>query len=219
MTSSERVARAPRVSGRIARKEAISGYLFISPWLVGFLVLFAGPIVASLLLSFCQWDIMSPLKWVGMANYERLIRDELFWQSLKVTGLFTLLDVPLCLFLGIGVALLMNQKVPGLSFFRTVYYLPSVVSGVAVSLLWIWIYNPDHGLLNNFLRNVGIQGPQWLQDPRWALLALVGVSVWQVGGTMIIYLAGIQGIPTQLFEAARIDGANRGQILFKITLP
>lgn len=219
MTSSERAARAPRMSGRISRKEAISGYLFISPWLVGFLVLFAGPIVASLLLSFCQWDIMSPIKWVGLANFDRLIHDELFWQSLKVTGLFTLLDVPLCLFLGIGVALLMNQKVPGLSFFRTVYYLPSVVSGVAVSLLWIWIYNPDHGLLNNFLRHVGIQGPQWLQDPRWALIALIGVSVWQVGGTMIIYLAGIQGIPTQLFEAARIDGANRGQILVKITLP
>ena len=129
--------------GTYREKEAISGYLFISPWLVGFLVLFAGPIVASLLLSFCQWDIMSPIKWVGLANFDRLIDDELFWQSLKVTGLFTLLDVPLCLFLGIGVALLMNQKVPGLSFFRTVYYLPSVVSGVAVSLLWIWIYHPD----------------------------------------------------------------------------
>jgi multiple sugar transport system permease protein len=175
--------------------------------------------VASLLLGFCEWDVISPITWVGLKNYGRLVNDPLFWQSLKVTGIYSLIDVPLGLFVGVVIALLMNQRIPGLSFFRTIYYLPSVVTGVAVSLLWIWIYNADHGLLNYFLGLIGIQGPQWLQNPRLVIPSLIGVSLWQAGGNMIIYLAGLQGIPTQLYEAARIDGARRGQVLFRITLP
>jgi multiple sugar transport system permease protein len=200
-------------------KENLAGYIFISPWILGFLFLFGGPIVASFFLSLFEWDIFTPPKWQGIDNYLKLLHDELFWKSLKVTILYATVNVPLSLVIGITVAMLLNQKIPGISLFRTMYYLPSVVSGVAVCLLWAWIYHPDFGYINYFLRLLGIKGPMWLQDPFWALPALIGVGLWPVGGTMIIYLAGLQGIPSQLYEAARIDGANGRQTFFKITLP
>jgi multiple sugar transport system permease protein len=203
----------------LARKEAAWGYLFISPWLVGFLFLMGGPIIISLVLSLFNWDLLSPARFVGLGNLRTLLRDRLFWQSLKVTGIFTALSVPLSLVLGVSIAVLMNQKIPGVSLLRTLYYLPSVVSGVAVSLLWAWVLHPDFGLLNLFLKVFGIHGPAWLQSPVWALPSLVVMSLWQVGGTMIIYLAGLQGIPTQLYEAAWIDGANRVQTFLRITIP
>jgi len=202
-----------------SRKEAAWGYLFISPWLVGFLFLMGGPIVVSLVLSLFKWDLLSPARFIGFGNFAVMLRDRLFWQSLKVTGLFTALSVPLSLVLGVMIAVLMNQKIPGISVLRTLYYLPSVVSGVAVSLLWVWVLHPDFGLLNLFLKVFGVRGPAWLQSPVWALPSLVVMSLWQVGGTMIIYLAGLQGIPTQLFEAAWIDGANRVQTFTRITIP
>ena len=204
---------------RMQRKEAAWGYLFISPWLTGFVFLMGGPIIVSLALSLFNWDLLSPARFVGFANFSRLLHDRLFWQSLKVTGLYTASSVPLSLVLGLSIAVLMNQKIPLLSFFRTLFYLPSVVSGVAVSLLWVWIYHPEFGLLNTFLKTLGISGPAWLQDPLWALPSLVVMGLWQVGGTMIIYLAGLQGIPTQLYEAAWMDGANRPQTFFRITIP
>jgi len=204
---------------RVARKEAAWGYLFISPWLLGFVIFMGGPIVVSLALSLFSWDLLSPARFVGLGNFGKIFQDRLFWQSLKVTAIYTLCGVPLSLVLGLTIAVLMNQKIPGLSIFRTLFYLPSVVSGVAVSLLWIWVYHPDFGLLNMSLKVLGIKGPAWLQDPMWALPSLIVMSLWQVGGTMIIYLAGLQGIPTQLYEAAWMDGANRGQTFFRITIP
>lgn len=204
---------------RVARKEAAWGYLFISPWLLGFVVLLGGPIVVSLGLSLFSWDLLSPARFVGLGNFGKILHDRLFWQSLKVTGIYTLWSVPLSLVLGLTIAVLMNQKIPGVSVFRTLFYLPSVVSGVAVSLLWIWVLHPDFGLLNTFLKALGLKGPAWLQDPRWALPSIILMGLWQVGGTMIIYLAGLQGIPTQLYEAAWMDGANRAQTFFRITIP
>jgi multiple sugar transport system permease protein len=204
---------------RLARREAVWGFVFISPWLLGFLFLMGGPILISLVLSFFNWDLLSSPRFVAFDNFSRILRDRLFWQSLKVTGIYTAFSVPLSLVLGLTVAVLMNQKIPALSLFRTLYYIPSVVSGVAVCLLWVWVYHPDFGLLNSALKVFGIKGPSWLQDPFWALPSLILMSLWQVGGTMIIYLAGLQGIPTQLYEAAWMDGANRAQTFVRITIP
>jgi len=204
---------------RLSRKENVAGFLFISPWLIGFVFLFGGPLVASLFLSLVKWDMFTPPQWVGLGNFVRMLGDEYFWKSLRITAVYTAINVPLSLFIGITIAMLLNQRIPCLSVFRTMYYLPSVVSGVAVSMLWVWIYHPDYGYINYFLSLLGVKGPMWLQDPLWSLPALIGVGLWPVGGTMIIYLAGLQGIPTQMYEAAEIDGANGRQRFFRITLP
>lgn len=204
---------------KLSIKENITGYLFISPWLIGYIFLFGGPVIVSFFMSFVKWDIFTIPEWIGIDNYTHLLQDELFWKSLRITLIYTAVNVPLSLIIGIALAMLLNQRIPGVSFLRTIYYLPAVVSGVAVGLLWVWIYHPDYGYINYFLSILGIKGPMWLQDPFWALWALIGVSLWPIGGTMIIYLAGLQGIPTQLYESAKIDGANGIQIFFKITLP
>ena len=194
-------------------------YLFISPWLIGLLVFTLGPFVASFLLGFTQSTVLGIEKWIGLGNYRNLIEDPLFWQSLKVTVIYSLGSVPLLLIIGFAIALLMNQKVKGIFIFRTIYYLPSVVSGVAVSLLWVWIFNPRIGLINRFLGFFGIEGPMWLFDQFWVLPAFIVMSLWGVGGSMIIYLAGLQGIPTELYEAAEIDGAGIFNQFKNVTLP
>lgn len=206
--------------GTQARREAITFYLCISPWLIGLMLFVLGPMVASLVFSFTRWDLLSPPRLVGLRNYERiLLRDPLFWQSLKVTIKYTLLYVPLDMIGGLAIALLVNQKVRGISVFRTVFYLPSVLAGVAYVVLWMWIFNPEAGLINTILRFFGVQGPRWLADPDWALPALLIMSLWGVGRSMVIYLAGLQDIPLHLYEAAEIDGANRWQSFWRITLP
>jgi multiple sugar transport system permease protein len=204
----------------LARREALTFYLLISPWLVGLLLFVLGPMVASLVISFTRWDLLTPAKFVGLANYEKMFtRDPLFWQSLKVTVIYTLVYVPMELAGGLVLALLMNQKLRFRGAFRTIYYLPSVLPGVAFVVLWMWILHPDVGLLNTLLSYVGIEGPRWLADPDWALPALLLMSLWGLGRTMVIYLASLQGIPQHLYEAASIDGANRWQSFWKITLP
>jgi multiple sugar transport system permease protein len=176
--------------------------------------------VASLGISFTQWDLLSAAKFVGLDNYEKLFsRDPLFWQSLKVTVLYTVAYVPLELAGGLVLALLMNQPLRGIGLFRTIYYLPSVLPGVAFVVLWMWILHPDVGLINTLLSYVGIDGPRWLVDPDWALPALLMMSLWGLGRSMVIYLASLQGIPQQLYEAASIDGAGRWQSFWRITLP
>ncbi len=202
-----------------ARREAIECYLFISPVCVGLLAFTIGPILASLYFSFTEYNIIRAPQWVGLGQFRALVTDELFWQSLKVTGLYVVLHLPLSLVLALGIALLMNQQVRGIVFFRTVYYLPSVISGVAVALLWMWIFNPEFGILNTLLSFVHIQGPAWLFDEHWSLPAIALMSLWGVGGSMLIYLAGLQGIPSELYEAAEIDGASRGHRFWFITLP
>lgn len=204
----------------LARREALIFYLMISPWLAGFLLLTLGPMVASLVISFTRWDLLSPAQFVGLANYQKMFtRDPLFWQSLKVTALYTAAYVPLELTGGLILALLMNQRLKGIALFRTIYYLPSVLPGVAFVVLWMWILHPDVGLLNTVLSYLGIQGPRWLVDPRWALSALLMMSLWGLGRSMVIYLASLQTLPAHLYEAAAIDGANAWQSFWKITLP
>jgi multiple sugar transport system permease protein len=206
--------------GSLARREATAFYLCISPWLLGLVLFVLGPMLASLAFSLTRWDLLSPPRFIGLRNYERLLTgDPLFWQALKVTAVYTLFYVPIDLLGGLGLALLVNQKVRGISVFRTVFYLPSVLAGVAYVVLWMWIFNPQAGLINTLLRYVGIQGPRWLASPDWALPALLIMSLWGIGRSMVLFLAGLQDIPEQLYEAAEIDGANRWQGFWRITLP
>jgi multiple sugar transport system permease protein len=205
----------------MATHEALWGFLFISPWIIGFLVLQLGPMLASLALSFTEYQIVAPPKFVGFANYVRMFTaDVSFWAALKVTFVFAIVAVPLQLVGGLLVALLMNRKVPGQTLWRTVYYLPNVVAGVSVAMLWVWIFHSQFGLINLVLRVVfNIQGPAWLGHPNWALPALIIMSLWSVGSSMIVNLAGLQGIPSELYEAASIDGASWWHKFWRVTLP
>ena len=204
----------------MAKREERYFYLCISPWIAGFLIFTAGPIVASLFFSFCNYDVVTPPDWIGIQNYKRLISDPLFWQSLKVTSYFSLASVPLGIALSLIIAILLNQNIKGLTWFRTIYYMPSVISGVAVALLWMWIFNPEFGVLNFLLWKLfHIQGPAWLMSEEWVIPALIIMSLWGIGGDIVIYLAGLQGIPTELYEAAEIDGANSFNKFLNITIP
>ncbi len=212
---------APTQQARLSirAREAIYGYLFIAPAVLGFILWIAGPMIFSAWVSLTQWDMLSPPKIVGLQNYRHMLEDNLFWQSLKVTMYFTVVSVPLFQTLAFAVALLMNVKVRGITIFRTIYYLPSIVPVVASSMLWAWIFNSDFGLLNSLLQAVGLPKVLWLQDPTWAMPALIVMSLWGIGGTMLIYLAGLQGVPVQLYEAAEIDGANKWQQFLHVTVP
>ncbi len=207
------------------QKEAISAFIFLSPFLVWMVFLMGGPILAAFFLSFCKWDILTPIQFVGLDNYkEMFFNDPRFWKALFNTAYFTFLSVPIGMVLSIVVALLMNQRVKGIGIYRTLFYLPSVVgAGVAVAVLWKWIFNADSGLLNymlSLLTGIPIADcPKWLASETWSKPALVIMSLWGVGGGMIIYLAGLQGIPSTLYEAAEIDGANRWQQFWTVTLP
>ncbi|MDI7277508.1 MAG: sugar ABC transporter permease, partial [Anaerolineae bacterium] len=200
-------------------KEEVAGYLFVSPAMLGFLVFITYPILLSMYYSLTEFRLITPARWIGLGNYASLVEDPLYWQSLNVTVRYALAALPLGLVLSLSLAILMNQKLPAIAFWRTVYYLPAVISGVAVAVLWSWILNPEFGLLNGLLRVVGIRGPNWLGDTRTALPALVMISLWGVGGGMVIYLSGLQGIPSELYEAAEIDGASAWRRLLAVTLP
>jgi multiple sugar transport system permease protein len=205
--------------GPLARREAIACYAFIALAAIGFLVFQAGPIGVSAYLSFSDSELVGTPSFIGLRNYAEMLRDPLFWQALKVTFLYALVTVPLALAFSLGLALLMNQQVRGVAFYRTIYYLPAVISGVAVAVLWRWIFNPEFGVLNVLLRYFGIKGPNWLQDSAWALPSLMLMSLWGIGGGIIIYLAGLQGIPSELYEAVDIDGGGRRAKFRHITLP
>lgn len=205
--------------GRLARREALECYLFISCAVVGFVVFQGGPIGVSAYLSLTDSELVGTPKWVGLQNYVTMVRDPLFWQSLKVTVTYAVVAIPLGLTLSLLVALLMNQDVRGISVFRTIYYLPSVISGVAVAVLWRWILNPEFGILNLLLSYIGIDGPNWLLDRQWALPSLILMSLWGVGGGMMIYLAGLQGIPSQLYEAVEMDGGGIWDKFAHVTIP
>ncbi len=203
----------------LARREAIYGYLFVAPAVLGFLLWIAGPMLFSAWVSLTQWDMFSAPRFVGLANYQAMLQDPLFWQSLGVTFYFTLVSVPLFQVVAFATALLMNVNVRGIALFRTIYYLPSIVPLVANSMLWAWIFNSDFGLLNAALRAVGLPKVLWLQDPTWAMPALITMSLWSLGGAMLIYLAGLQGVPQALYEAAELDGANYWHRLRHVTIP
>lgn len=201
------------------RREILTFYILIAPWLVGFVVFVLGPMIASLLLSFTNWDILTPPHWIGFGNYAGMLQDPLFWQSLKVTMVYSIMAVPLGLLVSLGMAVLLNQNVRGMRIFRTLFYLPSVVSGIAVLILWLYVFNPTVGLLNAFLGDFGIKGPAWVFSPTWALPSMVIMSLWGAGGGMLIWLAGLKGIPEYLYESAKIDGAGIWQRFRLITLP
>ena len=197
-----------------------AGYAFISPWLLGFIVFTAVPFLASIYLSFTRYDIVSAPVWVGSANYDRLLRgDPLFWKSLGITFKYAAVAVPVGIIAGVGLALLLNLDIAGISVYRTVFYIPSIVPVVATSVIFVWILNPQIGLVNGLLRRLGATGPAWLQDTRWAFWSLAFMSLWGVGGSMIIYLAGLKDVPAALYEAAIIDGAGAWQRTRHVTLP
>ena len=203
-----------------ATREAIEGYVFIMPWLLGFIIFLVGPLAASLYFSFTQYELATPPVFVGLKNYAKLIDDPLFYQSLKVTAIYTLFSVPIGISLSFLVALLLNQKVKLLGFFRTMYYMPVLVPAVASAMLWVWLLNPEFGLVNTMLKMLfGIKGPSWLGNTKWALPSIIIMSLWGVGGPMLIYLAGLQGVPTEFYEAAKIDGANPWQSFRYVTIP
>jgi|DewCreStandDraft_1066081.scaffolds.fasta_scaffold03279_7 multiple sugar transport system permease protein len=204
---------------RLLWRENLEGWLFASPWVIGFLLFTAGPMLAAAGLAFTQWDLLTPPRWAGTENFSRMAADPSVLQALKVTTIYALTSVPLDIAFAMALALLLNSGVGGLRIYRTLYYLPAVLSGVAVALLWRWVFSPDFGLLNTLLGYLGIRGPAWLADENWALPSLVLMSLWGIGGGMVVYLAGLQGIPTELYEAAQVDGAGFWPRLRHITLP
>lgn len=204
----------------LRQREAVQGYMFVLPWIVGFIVFTAGPLLFSLYAAFTNYDITSRMDFVGTANFKRLFTlDPLFYTAVYNTLYYVVLSVPLRTVCGVLLAVLLNQSVKFRRFFRMVYYMPSVLSGVAVYLLWMQLLSPSSGLINMVLELFGIQGPAWLFDPRWTKPALILMNLWGVGGTMLLYLANLQSVPPQLYEAAEIDGAGVIQRFFKITLP
>jgi multiple sugar transport system permease protein len=202
-----------------AGRRNVTGYIFIAPFILGFLLWFLIPAGTSLWLVFQDWNMIKPPDFVGLDNFRRLLSDKLFWQALKVTVMYTAISVSLSMVLAFLLALLMNTKVRGIAVFRTLYYLPSIIPAVANAILWAWFLNSDFGLLNALLHAIGLPKILWLQDPEWALPALTLMSLWGLGGAMVIYLAGLQGISNEFYEAAEIDGAGAWAKLRHVTIP
>lgn len=203
----------------LAGRRTLTGYIFISPFILGFLLWFLVPAGVALWLTVHDWNLIAPPKYVGAKHLVSMWEDDRFWTSLSVTTTYTLVSVPVGLVLGFGLALLLNTKIRGISLFRTIYYLPSIVPAVANAVLWAWIFNTEYGLANVALRTLGLPKIAWLQQPEWALPALILVALWGFGSGMVIYLAGLQGIPDVFYEAAEIDGAGRLARLRHITIP
>ena len=210
---------ARRISSR-RRPRNIAPWLFISPWIFGFLFFTLGPMALSLFMSLHDWPVVGTRRFIGLQNYQvMLMQDPKFWHTLGVTGKFAAIFVPLNIILSFLLAVLLNVKVRGTSLFRTAFYLPSIISGVALVMIWKWIYSKDYGLLNYGLSLLGVDGPNWLGDPNWAIAAIIIASLWGMGGTMLILLAGLQSIPKELYEAARMSGVLGWAQVIHITLP
>ncbi len=207
---------------RQARREAIEGYLWISPWVLGFVIFTAGPIIASLYLSFTKYKIGGVAEWIGVQNYrDALVKDVLFWPSLWRTGYYSFFNVIIGVAASMILAVLLDKVVRGRSLYRAIYYLPSLTPAVATAILWGWLLHPQVGLVNDMLRRIGVKGPGWLTSTTWAIPSIILISLWGSigGGRMIIFLAGLQGVPTELYEASDIDGANGIQKFRHITIP
>lgn len=204
----------------MGRRESLQGYIFIAPWMIGFLAFTLGPLAFSLYASFTDYNITSRMDFVGLQNYDQLFTgDDLFWTSLYNTLYFVIFSVPLTTMGAIFISMLMNQSLPGMRIFRTIFYLPAVLSGVGVYLLWMQLLDPGTGLVNSVLSWFGINGPNWLFDPDWTKPSLIFMKLWSVGGSMLLYLASMQGISKNLYEAAEIDGAGAWKKFLHITLP
>ncbi len=201
------------------RRESILGFVFISPWIAGFLIFTLYPIIYSLYLSFTMTGEGGALKWIGWDNYLTAFKERDFWLSIKNTLILSGIGIPIAQIMALLAALLLNIRMKHQGLFRTIFFLPSVVPAVATGLLWKWILNPRLGPINGFLEQLGIAGPGWLADPSWVKPSLILMSFWGIGGTMVIYLAGLQNIPNELYEAAELDGASSWARLKSITLP
>lgn len=192
----------------------------IGPAFAGFMILTAGPMIVSFYLSFTKFNMVDPVEFIGFKNYIYLVKnDPTFWISLKVTFVYAACLVPLNLAVSLAVALMLNMKIRGIGLYRTIYFLPSILPAVASGIIWVWIFNPRYGLLNHLLEKIGIEGPAWIHSTTWALPALIIMAVWAFGGTMLIFLAGLQGVPRVLYEAAEIDGAGLWHKFRNVTLP
>jgi multiple sugar transport system permease protein len=210
------------VNTMMQARDALWGYVFLLPWIIGLIVFFLGPIILSFLLSFTKYDVITPPQFVGLANYETAFTgDDLFWPSLWRTFEYSIVVVPVGLFGSLLLALMLNRGLPGTGFFRTAFFLSTLTPAVALALLWSWILNPDIGPINVALRAIGIPGPGWLADVHWALPSVILINLWgsMGGNTMLIFLAGLQGVPQELYEAAAIDGASGWARFRHVTLP
>lgn len=201
------------------RQEFWLGMFFIAPWTIGFLLFTLYPMIASFIYSFAIYHPRGPLEFVGLENYTDLVKDDLFWKALTNTLYMVMIGVPISLLMSFTCAVLLNLKVRGQAFYRMIFFLPSIVPTVAGTILWLWILNPQVGILNTLLASLGIQGPNWMHDPEWSKPALIMLGMWGVGGTIMIYLSGLQDVPVSLIEAAELDGANWLQRLRHITIP
>lgn len=213
-------ALAKKGASRIARRETIQFYLYISPWIIGFLVFLLYPLLSSLYYSFTRYEIGGRPLWIGLRNYVEMFRDPRYLNSLKVTSIFALVSVPGLTVVALGLALILSRKLRGINIFRSIYFMPSVMPMVAISLTWFYVLRPETGPLAGLLALFGIVGPRWLGEPKWALIALMVINIWvSFGGQMVIYMAGIKGIPRELYEVAEIDGAGAGSQFWHVTIP
>jgi multiple sugar transport system permease protein len=204
----------------LARREELTAYLFLAPNLIGFLLFTVLATLASLGISFTNWDLLTPPQWAGVQNYVKLWQDPTFWKVLKNTLFFTVTSVPLTVALGLVLALGLNRKMRGISWLRSAYFVPVVTSSFVIALVWRWFYNPDYGMMNDLLRMIGITGPNWLTSQKWAMTAVVIMSVWKgCGYAMVLFLAGLQSISDQIYEAGSIDGTNSWQRFRYLTVP
>ncbi|HEX2050530.1 MAG TPA: sugar ABC transporter permease [Actinomycetota bacterium] len=207
-----------RLSG-LARPELFWSLVFLAPWLVGFVVFTAGPMVVSLVLSFTEYDVLNPPEFVGLDNFVEMFGDEALVKSMSNTLFYAVLHVPLSMAIALGLAMLLERAARGANFFRTAFYLPSITPAVATGILWFWLLNPQRGLVNRALEAVGVPGPGWTTAPEWIKPGIVLMSLWGLGNTVVIYYAALRNVPQELYEAARVDGANARQLFRYITVP
>lgn len=202
------------------RRKNLAGYLFAAPWLIGLSTFILAPILATLFLSFTSYDMINAPRWIGLTNYKILFTlDPGFWKALGNTFYYMFGSVFLKVFIGLIFALLLSSALKGMRIFRTIYFLPVVLPSIPVMFLWMMMFNPRSGLINQILGFIGIKGPLWLNSPQWSKPALILMSIWGIGGIIVIFLAGLQDVPEYLYEAAELDGANRLQMFWRITVP
>lgn len=207
-------------SSRMRRSDMMWGYLMIAPLMLGLIIFYVWPVFQTFFYSFTEWGAFGKYKWTGIDNYEKLLTDTNLLKAFRNTLIYIIFTVPVGIFISILVAVLLNQRIHGLTVYRTLYFLPVVTMPAAVAMVWKWLYNSDYGLLNYALAKIGISGPQWLTDPNFALYSVIIVAIWSsVGHNMIILLSGLQGISSSYYEAASIDGAGTFYKFFRITLP
>jgi multiple sugar transport system permease protein len=201
------------------RREAITGLLFAAPWFIGFGIFMAYPVFASLYYSLCDYSVLKPAMFIGTENYTELFNDQVFWQAAGNTLYYAVLSVPIGLASALGLALLLNTKAKGMTIYRTIFFLPSLVPTIPMAVLWLWLLNGEHGILNYFLNFLGIHGPNWLGDPAWTKPSLMLLGIWGLGNTMLIFLASLQDVPQSLLEAADLDGATAARKLKVVVVP